>query len=493
MIFWALLALMTVVAIAAVLWPLSRPSVVRGGSDIAVYRDQLDEIERDRAAGLIGATEAEAAKVEVSRRLLAAADAETAETKVSDGAAPWRQRGTAIAGLALLPIGAVALYLTLGSPDMPGMPLAERQSAQSDSDRSIEAMVAKVEVHVEQNPNDGRAWEVLAPVYMRIGRYDDAVRAWGNAIRLNGSTASREADYGEALVAAANGVVTVDAKAAFERALALDKADVMARFYLGMAADQDGRRAEADAIWNDLLANAPAGAPWVEIVRHAMARQAPGGQTAEASAAPPHGDSDVNSMVERLADRLKQNGSDHEGWLRLIRSYRVLGQNDKAETAIANARQALASDPDKLRDFNGRVDKETNPALPPAPSTAVSALPGAGQQAPAAPEAPFAGQAPVAAAPSAPGPTAEQMNAAANMGANDRNEMIRGMVARLADRLKENGNDIDGWERLLRAYVVLGDKDKAKAAAADARKAFAGDADKLRQINDTIKSLGIEG
>ena len=481
---WVLFAVMTTAAIAAVLWPLTRQSAARGGSDVAVYRDQLDEIDRDRAAGLIGAAEAEAAKVEVSRLLLSAADAVAAEKSVSDAPSLWRRRGTAVAGLALLPVGAVAFYLMLGSPDMTGPERPSAQSAQTEANRSIEALVAQVEGHVERNPNDGRAWEVLAPVYMRIGRYDDAVRAWANAIQLNGSSASREADYGEALVAAANGVVTVDAKAAFERALALDSQDVMARFYMGMAADQDGRRAEAEAIWNDLLAHAPPGAPWVEMVRHTLTRKAPDtGGDAAASASPASGSSDVNGMVERLAQRLKQNGSDHEGWLRLIRSYRVLGQDDKAQTAVADARSALAGEPDKLRDFNARVDGETNPALPPGPSTAIP------------PVAPPTASTPAVALqpPAAAGPSAEQMTAAAAMGDKDRNEMIRGMIARLADRLKQNGNDIDGWQRLLRAYVVLGDREKAQAAAADARRALSSDTDKLRQIDDMIKSLGLEG
>src|ERR1039458_4873771 len=192
-------------------------------------------------------------------------------------------------------------------------------------------MIAQVEDHLARNPKDGRAWEVLAPVYMRLGRFDDAVRAWRNVIRLNGSSASREADLGEALVFAANGVVTPEAKTQFERALALDGQDVMARFYTGMAADQAGRSAEADAIWRELLANAPPGAPWVELVRHAMERKTPPGAAPAAAAAPgppgpsaaetaeatklpaDHQDEMIVSMVARLADRLKKDGSDAEG------------------------------------------------------------------------------------------------------------------------------------------------------------------------------------
>ena len=271
MILWFGFALMTAAAIGAVLWPLKRGGASRGGSDVEVYRDQLNEIKRDRSNGLIGEAEAEAARVEVSRRLIAAADVAEVKIPQSDNAQAGRRRWTAVAALALLPAVAVTSYLALGSPEMPGAPLASRGGAAAEN-RSIEALVAQVEAHVEASPNDGKAWEVLAPVYMRLGRADDAVTAWRNAIRLNGSSASREADFGEAVVAAADGVVTPEAKAAFERALALDKQDVMARFYLGMAADQDGRRADADSIWGELLASAPPGATWVEAVRHAMAR-----------------------------------------------------------------------------------------------------------------------------------------------------------------------------------------------------------------------------
>lgn len=360
MALWFLFALMTAAAIFAVLWPLSRRGESRGGSDIAVYRDQLDEIVRDRAAGLIGETEAEAAKVEVSRRLLAAADAAQAQRTESAVPPIWRRRATALAGLVLLPLGAAALYLMLGSPQMPGAPLAARAVAPNEG-RSIEGLVAQVEQRAAQDPNDGRAWEVLAPVYLRLGRFDDAARALRNSIRLNGDTAARESDLGEALSAAANGVITVDAKAAFDRALALDKDDVKTRFYLGLAAEQDGKRAEAEAIWQDLLAHAPPGAPWVPVVRQALERGRP---AAEATPAPGPSEGDVAAasqmkpdeqkqmiagMVSRLAGRLKQDGSDVEGWLRLLRAYAVLGDRDKAQAALTDARRALVAEPDKLR------------------------------------------------------------------------------------------------------------------------------------------------
>jgi cytochrome c-type biogenesis protein CcmH len=124
---WFVMALMTVAAIFAVLWPLARRTPLRTGSDVAVYRDQIDEIERDRAAGLIAEREAEAARVEVSRRLLAAADAVAPE--LSPDRAGWRRRAAALTALILLPLGAASVYLMLGSPDLTGQPQAARRDS----------------------------------------------------------------------------------------------------------------------------------------------------------------------------------------------------------------------------------------------------------------------------------------------------------------------------------------------------------------------------
>src|SRR6266700_1107626 len=128
MTLWLLFALMTAMAILAVLWPLARrKGMLRSGSDLAVYRDQLEEIARDRAAGQIGDVEAEAAKVEVSRRLIGAADAQAAAPgPVPAATATWHRRLVAIIALVLLPVGAGGLYLKVGSPELPGQPLAAR-------------------------------------------------------------------------------------------------------------------------------------------------------------------------------------------------------------------------------------------------------------------------------------------------------------------------------------------------------------------------------
>ncbi len=389
MTLWFVFALMTAAAVFAVLWPLGRRRrAAATGNDVAVYRDQLAEIDRDAASGLILPTDAETARIEISRRLLRAADRDQEPVPISGSTV--RRRIAAIAALVLLPVVAVGLYATLGSPDVPAAPLAGRANAPSAS-QSVASLVSQVEAHIERNPDDGRGWEVLAPVYLRLGRYDDAVKARARALALNGETAARQADLGEAKVAAANGIVTAEARQAFDRAVALDPQLLKAKFYLGLAAEQDGKRDEAATIWRGMLAGAPADAPWVESVREALAR---------------------------------------------------IGAAE--------------------------VAPEQKPGTPPAVS---SAQPG----------------------PSAPGPSADDMAAAATLTPQQRQEMVSGMVSRLADRLKTDGADVDGWLRLMRAYVVLGERDKAAAATADAKRALAGDADKLRRIDELAKGLGIDG
>src|SRR5947207_5125105 len=273
MTLWLLFTLMTATVILVVLWPLSGGRVAQAsGTDLAVYQDQIAEIARDRAAGLIGEGEAEAARVEISRRLLAAADRASADPAGMSLA--WRGRLVAITALFALPIGAGGLYLALDSPGLPDQPLAAKSDAPPEQ-RSIEALVSQVERHLEQSPQDGRGWELIAPVYLRLGRFEGAVKARTNAVRLLGDSADREADLGEALAAAANGIVTVEAKKAFDRAIALDPENLKGRYYAGLASEQDGKPRDAAGIWRELLAQAPAGAPWAEVVRQSLARVDP--------------------------------------------------------------------------------------------------------------------------------------------------------------------------------------------------------------------------
>src|SRR5690242_21250988 len=353
---WFVFALMTVAAVFAVLWPLGRRYQPQGGgAEASVYRDQLAEIDRDLAGGLIGAAEAEQARIEISRRLLAAS---VLQPPPLAQPTDRLRRAVAIVALIGLPLAAFALYLPLGSPQLGDFPLAARSQA-PDGKQPLVNLVAQVEAHLEKNPTDARGWTVLAPVLERLGRFDDAVRAWRNAITYGGDSSERRADLGEALAGAAGGVVTGEAKAEFERAVAMDPDEVKASFFLGLAAEQDGRAGDATAIWKTMLAKAPPDAPWVPLVQAAIARV--GGvapplsdDTMAAAKEMPETDRNamVRGMVDRLAARLKQNGDDVEGWLRLVRSYMVMGEREKAVSARADARQAVGSDTERLRQLN---------------------------------------------------------------------------------------------------------------------------------------------
>jgi cytochrome c-type biogenesis protein CcmH len=358
MTLWFVFALMTAAAVFAVLWPLGRGQrPQREGTEANVYKDQLAEIERDAAAGLIGPSEAEAARVEISRRLLAAADA---EREVPVSSKPALRRAVAVIAFVGLPVVAVAFYLPLGSPKLPDFPLVERAQAPAAS-QPLDNLVAQVEAHLEKNPTDGRGWNVLAPVLAKLGRFDDAIRAFRNSITYAGDSSGRRADLGEVLMAAAGGVVTSEAKAEFERAIALDPDEVKASYFLGLSAEQDGRPSEAASIWRAMLAKAKPDAPWWPLVMAALARvggapSAPALSDDTMAAAKDMNETDrsamIRGMVDRLASRLKQNGDDVEGWLRLVRAYMVMGDRDKAKGASADARQAVAGDAERLRALN---------------------------------------------------------------------------------------------------------------------------------------------
>jgi cytochrome c-type biogenesis protein CcmH len=382
MILWPILTLMTLGAVIAVWWPLARrQGSVRSGSDIAVYRDQLDEIDRDQAASRIGNAEAEAARVEVSRRLIAAAEtAKARSVAAAAGPAGWYRRATLAVAIVLLPVGAGAVYLSLGSPGLVSVSMNAATDGQP-LPAGIEHTVAEVETYMESNPRNGRGWELLAPVYLRLGRFDDAVRARRNALEIFGPDAAHLGDLGEAMVMASGGVVTAEAKSLFERANAAAPEDVMAQYYLGLSAKQDGRRDEAEKRWRVLVSRAGEGAEWLPLVKDALARidekspsvvvaapasgaakVAPKGPSARevaaaAQLAPAERNGMIEGMVARLAQKMAENGSDVEGWLRLIKAYSVLGERDKALAAAAHARSALADDNDNLRRI-GELAKE---------------------------------------------------------------------------------------------------------------------------------------
>lgn len=375
---WVVFALLTGVAVLAVLWPLLRApqAVLRKDADVAFYEAQIAEIERDAERGLISPGDAATAKVEAGRRLIAAgAAADASNQSARKEPVLGRRRRTFAAALAIVIVPAVGfgLYRFVGHPNMPDEPLLARLNAKP-GDMDIATAVAKIEAHLRQEPDDGKAYEVLAPIYLNLGRADDAVNAYANALRLLGDTPDRRTAYGGALVFAAGGRVTPEARAAFNAALSKDPTIPQARFFLGVAAEQDGDKAGAVDIWTKLLADTPPDAPWADFVRQKIvadggsadslpqpASGAPLPQTGAAAearvAAPPAAEAAsvaalppeerekmIRSMVDGLAQRLHQDGHDVDGWLRLVRAYTVLQEPDKARAALADARKSLGAD-----------------------------------------------------------------------------------------------------------------------------------------------------
>jgi cytochrome c-type biogenesis protein CcmH len=368
MVFWVIAALLTLGASLAVLLPLtSRSRMAPAGADhdLEVYRDQLAEIDRDTARGLIQPSDAQEARAEVARRIIRVANAEKPAADAPARASGRLRLVGAIAVLAV-PLVSWSLYGRLGSPDLPSQPLAERLT-KNPADSSVDELVARAEAHLAKNPSDGRGWEVLAPVYLRMQRFDDAVTAYRNAIRLEGSTAPRQAGLGEALANVQGGMISAEAQAAFQAALQLDPKNPKAQFYLAIGLAQEGRRADAIAAWRRMLGDLPQGSAWREAVEQALAES--GGQVAGAKAAPSSDqkgpdqkDIDaasamspadrqamIETMVASLDDRLRQNPNDAEGWMKLVRSYAVLGKKAEARDALDRAVAAFGKDSDEAK------------------------------------------------------------------------------------------------------------------------------------------------
>ena len=272
------MAVMTAVAVAALVWPLARRRAAgprRAEHDLAVYRDQLKEVERDGERGLLSGEQASAAKIEIQRRMLAAAaDGADEETSPADG----RDGTWAVAVVAaMVPAGAFALYLHLGSPGMPDQPLAGRLAEESpaeDGAPNIEAMVERLARRMEENPNDLEGWLFLGRSYMVQERFDDAVKALANANRLDDNSPDIAANYGEALAAAAEGIVTPAARDQFQSSFEGDPLNPKARYYLALALAQEGRMDEALRAWVDLAAVSPPDAAWRAAVLQQIERAA---------------------------------------------------------------------------------------------------------------------------------------------------------------------------------------------------------------------------
>jgi cytochrome c-type biogenesis protein CcmH len=367
MLLWMIFAVMTAAGLTAVLWPLMRPpagTVAGATHDVEVYRDQLKEIDRDLARGVLNAGDAESARREVSRRLLAADSTSSSRDGVdlAAGSGARLRRAAAIATIIAIPAVGLTVYLFSGSPGLEGRPLAQRFAGPVES-RSMPELVARVEAHLRVNPDDTKGWRVLAPVYMRLGRFADAADGFRQVLRIEGRVPEILVDFGEALAMGEGGLVTAEARRAFAEAAALSTEVPKAHFYLGLAELQDGRKDEAVAIWRGMLAGAPADAPWRAAVEGQIAKATGEAGTApvlsqDAMAAagdmaPEERQRMIEGMVQGLAERLAADGGTIDEWLRLARAQSVLGRGEDATATLDRARAAFAGQTEPL----ARIDE----------------------------------------------------------------------------------------------------------------------------------------
>ncbi|WP_265515658.1 c-type cytochrome biogenesis protein CcmI [Nitratireductor luteus] len=349
MMFWIFAALLTLAASLAVMRPFLRKSADAAHGDqhdIAVYRDQLAELERERERGLLDEGEAEEARAEIGRRILGLQKSDASQ-EAANGNQGALVKVVAIAAVLSVPVVSWATYQLIGRPDIPAQPLAARLE-KDPAQASLDELVARAENYLAENPQDARGWDTLGPVYIRLGRYRDAANAFRKAIDTAGGTAEREAALGEALVGVGEGVVTGEAEAAFIRAREHDPANPRARFYLGMAAAQEGDSARAGKIWRALAEELDDASPWKGAAASALADLTGGSPSQNDDAA-----TDSNSAYERqqmiegmvasLDAKLRDNPRDAEGWRRLIRSYVVLNKPSEAKDALDRAVAAFGA------------------------------------------------------------------------------------------------------------------------------------------------------
>jgi cytochrome c-type biogenesis protein CcmH len=356
--FWGVAGLLLAAVLAGMLRPLIRQP--RGGDEsgeaVAVFRRQLAEVDVDAAQGRLAPEAANAARAEIARRLLAAADREAAGATLPNGSPAeisWRI-GAAVGIAAALPPAAIAIYLWVGAPFAIGGPAATEQAMQAHQEAELAHAADTLAARAKADPGNLEDWVMLGRIATSLQRFAEARDAYRRAISLAPDRPELHAELGEVLVLEAAGVVTSTAETEFAKA----GKDPRARYYAAEAALQHGDTNKGAGLLRALLADAPADAPWRKLVAQRLAEIAPAAQPAggTVSAGPTAQDiaaaqamtpqeraAMIRGMVARLAARLQQHPDDKEGWARLAHAYDVLGETNKA--AMARSRAAAAAEP----------------------------------------------------------------------------------------------------------------------------------------------------
>ncbi|MBI1366384.1 MAG: c-type cytochrome biogenesis protein CcmI [Alphaproteobacteria bacterium] len=461
MILWFIIALMAAGSLVFLAWPLfSNAAPADAAFDELDYlAAQIDDVERERAIGALAPEDAETARLEAKRRLLAASRAEK-KLRTSDAPAiAANLRQVALMGVGAIPLAAIALYLGIGSSDRitlasQGQQSADMANAQQEPPGEL---VANLEKRLKDEPNDIDGWVNLAEGYARLGRYDEAAKAFGQAVALSPNDAFLHAARGEAITLANKSEITPEAKSEFDRALKLDKTEPRARFYSAEYAYQEGDKESALRQLASLVNDASDQAQWLPTVQHElvtiamelgksltdagvtpaaqqrlkrMMQQAIAGTQATASNGE-RSEAPASTDIAALEAAVKSGQADYSEWLRLAQAYAAQGDRTKAVDVLARAEKRYADAPFVLQEIK-------------------------------------AAQARLAGGAAVRGPTENDIAAARSMTEEQRTQMIKAMVAKLAVRLEKNPEDFEGWTMLGRSYRVLGDLDASATAFAHA-------------------------
>jgi cytochrome c-type biogenesis protein CcmH len=452
MTLWAILTIMTSAAAVFLATPFLRRLDQRQeeGRDIEVYRDQLSEVEKEAAAGLIDGDQAERASTEIKRRLLAA-DRARGPSLARFSLGERNFAAVAIAGIVVL--GSVALYAMNGSPELPsaragaslqvgassvdqlaaattgsgspGLPQSPSQNGSQPRLGTVDEMIGRLVDRLNRNPNDAEGWRMLGWSYFNTERFAQAATAYAKAIELNPQAADYHSSRGEALVRAADGLVTAEAKTEFEQAVRLETNEPRARFFLGLAKEQTGNKQAALDDWIAILNDTDSADAW------------------------------VNDLKQRVAELGKETGVDVVKRLNrpdAASSGSLLGMMQRQEQAPATPNVAVPN------------------VAPPIAAPAIAAPP--------------------ISAPSR-GPSAADVRNAESMQPADRMAMIQGMVDRLASRLSQSPRDVDGWIRLMRSRQVLGEADAAEETMRLALDVFKDAPQEQDRISAAARELGL--
>ncbi len=368
LMFWILAGLLSLVTVAVLLMTGQSKTAPadRSAGALAIYKDQLAELERDVAAGTLSESEAEGQRTEISRRLLGAAREQDAPQRVTSHVPKVL--------VLVVPVLAGALYWYLGSvaatdvPYQARLAAAEKKLADLKTDNSIDpasldwpATLAVVEAQQKKTPDNLPGWKFLTTSYLSLGRFGDAANTMAEIIRISGPSAALYADLGEVLVYENSGLMTERSVAVTKKALALDAKQPKALYYAALNLAQEGRTAEAKLAFESLLATAPANAPYRKSIEGQLARLQPNASAPEISAEQMQGAEGmkpeeltamIRSMVDGLEGKLKTNPQDVQGWLRLIRARTVLGENEKAVAALTTARATFATNAGDMKLIN---------------------------------------------------------------------------------------------------------------------------------------------